>query len=212
MKSKEGSIRCKDGFLSAIITLLAVILIISAVPTEKEAALYTDTVRLHILANSNGESDQELKLEIRDRLLESYGSILSEYGDPEAARAQIPELLPRIEEDVDRWIIEYGASYKSEVSVGEEWYERREYGDLSIPEGYYTSLKIELGEAGGQNWWCVMYPPICLNIATEEADGDDAILGFGDQAGALISKGKYTVKFKLLEMASEAISLLGKMK
>ena len=195
--------------MSAVITVLTVILIISALPTDKEAALYRDTVRLHILANSDGESDQALKLEIRDRLLEKYGEILSAYKNPNEARSLVTNLVSDIERDVDTWVAECGKSYKSRVSIGTEWYETRAYGELSIPEGYYTSLKVELGEADGQNWWCVMYPPLCLNIATEDALADDAVSGYGEEAGALISKGKYTVKFKLLEMASEIISCFG---
>ena len=198
-----------SGFMSAVVTVLTVVLIISALPTDKEATLYTDTVRLHILANSDEESDQELKLEIRNRLLEKYGEILSDYTDKRDATDAISSLLPNIEEDVDSWVAECGASYKSRVTMGNEWYERRDYGELSIPEGYYTSLKIELGDAEGKNWWCVMYPPLCLNIATEDASGDDAILNYGDEAGALISRGKYTVKFKLLELASELFFAIG---
>ena len=195
--------------MTAIITVLTVILIISALPTDKEAALYTDTVRLHILANSDSEIDQELKIQIRDKLLMKYSGTLSKYDDPNDAKESIQLLLPKMKEDVDEWILECGGEYKSEVTISEEWYERREYGDLSVPEGYYTSLKVELGNASGQNWWCVMYPPLCLNIATEESCADDAILGYGDEAGALISKGKYTVKFKLLEITSEIISKIG---
>ena len=203
-KTSEVIMKDKRGFMSAVISLLTVVLIISALPTDKEAALYTDTVRLHILANSDSDSDQELKIEIRDRLIGKYGEMLSLYTNSEEAKAAIPALLDGIECDVDRWVAECGADYKSEVTIGTEWYERREYGELSIPEGYYTSLKVELGDADGPHWWCVMYPPLCLDIATENIRADDAVLGYGEEAGALISRGKYTVKFKLLELASEA--------
>ena len=209
-KTSEVIMKKRCGFMSAVISVLTVVLIIAALPTDKEASLYTDTVRLHILANSDRESDQELKIEIRDRLLGKYGEMLSLYSNPEEVRAAIPALLSDIKYDVDIWVAECGASYKSQVTMGTEWYERREYGELSIPEGYYTSLKIELGEADGQNWWCVMYPPLCLNIATEDICGDDAILGYSDEAGALISRGKYTVKFKLLELASEVFSKISR--
>ena len=201
-KTSEVIMKDKRGFMSAVISLLTVVLIISALPTDKEAALYTDTVRLHILANSDSDSDQELKIEIRDRLLGKYGEMLSLYTNSEEAKAAIPALLDGIECDVDRWVAECGADYKSEVTIGTEWYERREYGELSIPEGYYTSLKVELGDADGQNWWCVMYPPLCTELATESAPGDDALIDYSSEELFLIKSGKYNVKFKALEIIS----------
>lgn len=190
-------------FLGTIIMILAVVLIVAAVPTEKEGAIYDDTVRLHILARSDSTEDQSLKLKVRDRLLEKYGEKLESAESTDEAEARISAMAEEIKRDVDGWIAEEGYDYESRVSLGTEWYERREYGDIALPEGYYTSLKIELGEGEGQNWWCVMYPPHCLDIATEGAPADDAIAGFTDEENALIGRGRYTVKFKLLELASE---------
>lgn len=190
-------------FLGTLILILVIVLIVAAVPTEKEGAIYDDTVRLHILARSDSAEDQRLKLKVRDRLLEKYSKELEAAESSEEAEAKISALAEDIKEDVDGWIAEEGYDYESSVSLGTEWYGRREYGDIALPEGYYTSLKIELGGGDGQNWWCVMYPPHCLDIATEDAPSDDAAVGFTKEEAALIGRGRYTVKFKLLELASE---------
>ena len=196
-------------FVLVTALLLAVTMIVGLMPTEKDAAIYEDTIRLHILANSDAEEDQSLKYSIRDRLLEKYGELLSEADDSTSAKDRITTLIPEIERDVDLWISEYGYSYDSEISLGTEWYDTREYDGFTLPKGYYTSLQVMLGEAEGKNWWCVMYPPLCLDIATESAPSDDAVMGYTKEEYTLISDKGYNVKFKLLEVFSEAFSKNG---
>lgn len=194
--------RCKS-IMGAVIAILFSVLVMTAIPTEKEGAIYEDTLRLHILANSNSKADQELKLAVRDRLLEKYGSLLSYKESKSGAVEAVCELKEEIKEDVDTWIKEAGYGYTSEVLLGTEWYERREYEGFALPEGYYTSLRVMLGASEGENWWCVMYPPLCLDVACERADADDALLGYNGEETRLITAGKYTVKFKVLELVSE---------
>ena len=197
-------------FISYVIMILCVILVLAAMPTEKEGAIYRDTVRLHILANSDTEEDQELKLAIRDKLLEKYGAKLSESESKDTALATLEELEPQMKRDVDAWIKETGNDYECEVSLGVEWYETREYEDFTLPCGYYTSARISLGEGEGKNWWCVMYPPLCLDLATENAPADDAIIGYTKEEISLISKNGYNVKFKILELISESVAFSSK--
>ena len=198
------------GILTAAITLLALILIVAVIPTERDGEIYEDTVRLHILANSDSRADQDLKLGIRDKLLEKYSTSLRSADSKEDALLCLSAKLGDIKSDIDTWLSDAGYEYESEVRLGKEWYERRDYGDFSLPEGYYTSLVIELGEAEGQNWWCVMYPPMCLDIATEEAPGDDVLLGYTSEEIALIESGGYTVRFKLLELTSGIFRGMGR--
>lgn len=188
---------------TVVTVLLVLVLIVAVIPTEKEGAIYEDTLRLHILANSDSASDQGLKLKIRDKLLEKYGTALRELGSKSEAVEKISSLKEDIERDVNGWISEEGYDYTGHVSLGTEWYERRNYGDFSLPEGYYTSLKVNLGDSDGQNWWCVMYPPLCLDIATESAPPDDALCEYSKEEISLIGNRRYTVKFKLLELTSE---------
>lgn len=198
-----------SNLLMTVMLLLAATLAIAVLPTEQDAAIYEDTLRLHILANSDSEDDQELKYGIRDKLLEKYGSRLGSSDSPEEAKKNINAMIPEIKTDVDKWISDAGYNYKSEVTLGVEWYDTREYDDFTLPKGYYTSLQVMIGEAEGKNWWCVMYPPLCLDIATESAPKDDAVLGYTKEEYSLITNEGYNVKFKLLEVLSDAFSKNG---
>ncbi|MBO5945101.1 MAG: stage II sporulation protein R [Clostridia bacterium] len=184
--------------------LLITTLFVSAVPTEAEGAVYEDTVRLHILANSDSEEDQELKLMLRDALLLEYGVLLNAPASTDEAEALLYEMLPEIKEFSEEFIRSVGYDYTVAVSFGKEWYETREYEDFTLPEGRYTSLKISIGEGEGKNWWCVMYPPLCLDIATESV-ATDASEKYTNAERELIG-GKYKMKFKVLELFSNAFS------
>ena len=179
------------------IVLLFSFVIISVLPTEAEAGIYEDTLRLHILAASNSEEDQALKLEIRDRILEKYSKVLSKAESKEEAAEIAGGLLPKIEEDAALWCRELGFDYKVRAEILETWYDRRNYESFSLPCGVYTSLKIIIEDGEGQNWWCVMYPPMCLDMATGYEDK------YTDEEFRLISPSGYKIKFKLLELGSE---------
>lgn len=195
--------------LSNTLLTLVLTLTVAILPTDKDAAIYDDTLRLHILANSDSEVDQAIKYEIRDRILEKYGKTLKESESFEDAEARIEGIIPEIESDVDTWLKEAGYSYTSEVTLSVEWYDTREYDDFALPKGYYTSLRVMLGDADGQNWWCVMYPPLCLDVATEDAPKDDAVSGYTREEYLLVSDEGYNIKFKILEVFSDAFSKNG---
>ena len=186
----------KQAVLRAICILLCT-LCITLIPTEAEAAIYEDTIRLHILAPSDSVEDQALKLKIRDNVLKKYGYILNESKSIAEARALISQSEKDIQTDVNYWIREMGYSYTSSVELREEWYETRQYSDFTLPAGEYLSLKITIGGGEGQNWWCVMYPPMCLDASVGNA-GD-----YSEAERTLIKNDKYRVKFKLLEVSSE---------
>ena len=196
----------KKAFIAGL-TLLLIGLFIAVFPTEQEGEIYSDTVRLHILARSDSKYDQIIKLEIRDKVIAKYGADLSSYESVGDAKAKLTELLPKIAEDVDLWLEELECDAKCEVSLTNEWYETREYENFVLPRGVYTSLKIVIDEGMGQNWWCVMFPPLCLDIATEKTPAGDAALGYTEEEITLVNKSKkYNVKFKVLEIISDIFS------
>ena len=186
------------------ITLLIVTMVIGVMPTDAEGEIYDDTLRLHILANSDQSEDQKLKLEIRDRILLKYGKMLKGGESITEAKESVEQLLPEIEEDARVWIGELGYNYDVKASLSVEWYETREYEDFTLPAGYYSSLRIIIGEGKGQNWWCVMYPPLCMEMASESAPRDDGAIDYSKEEIRLITSGKYQVKFKILEELSRA--------
>ena len=196
----------KRSVVLPALMILCAALFISVIPTEAEGALYEDTIRLHILAASDSEEDQALKLEIRDALLKNFAEELSRSEGREDAEIKIREALPEIEEFVRGELLKRGYNYKVSATLGTEWYDTREYESFSLPKGYYTSLKITLGEGSGKNWWCVMFPPLCLDAALEAAPTDDGVKHYTDEEFTLISKKGYNVKFKLLEVVSDVFS------
>ena len=196
-------------FLLNVCLILGIAVIIAAMPTEKESAIYEDTLRLHILASSDSDEDQRVKYQIRDLLLKKYGKQLSSFESTEDAERELNEMRDEIRQDVDGWLADAGKNYGCEVDIGVEWYDTRVYDEFTLPKGYYTSLRVMLGEADGQNWWCVMYPPLCLDIATENAPRDDALLGYTKEEYSLITSDGYNVKFKILEVFSDAFSKKG---
>ena len=191
------------------LSLLVATLLIAVIPTDAEAKIYEDTIRLHILANSDTKEDQTLKLEIRDRILEKYGVMLSTSKSVEQAKNEMEELLQSIEQDASTWIQELGYDYEARATLSEEWYDTREYEDFTLPAGDYTSLRVIIGNGNGKNWWCVMYPPLCTEIATERAPKDDFVIDYSREEISLIQGGKYNFKFKILEDLSRVFSKNG---
>lgn len=198
----------KNLILSAL-TILFTTLVITAIPTDAEAKIYEDTLRLHILANSNTEEDQALKLEIRDLLLSKYGADLKSSRNTSDAIYAAESMVSDMEKDVNAWLIERGYSYSVKVTLTDEWYDTREYEDYALPSGIYTSLRVIIGKGEGKNWWCVMYPPMCLDLACESAPADNGLIDYTQEEITLIKGGEYKVKFKVLEILSNAFAKNG---
>jgi len=179
------------------ICILLCTLCIVFVPTDAEAAIYEDTIRLHILAPSDSVEDQTLKLTVRDKILSKYGNLLKSADGFDDAQEKICLSISDIEKDCNEWIRELGYSYTAKAELSEEWYNTREYSSFTLPSGSYTSLKITIGSGKGQNWWCVMYPPMCLDASLKKDTN------YTEEEKNLITNERYRVKFKLLEAASE---------
>ena len=175
--------------------VLIATLLIAVFPTEAEGAIYEDTVRLHILANSDSQTDQAIKLVLRDEILKKYGKDLSVFENAQEAQDELSKKLTEIKDFSNEILASLGYNANTTVTLENEWYDTRDYESFSLPCGYYTSLKIIIGEGTGQNWWCVMFPPLCLDASTESPK-------YTAEEEILISK-KYTVKFKILELVSE---------
>ena len=188
------------------LTMLIVTMVIGVLPTDAEGEIYDDTLRLHILANSDTSEDQALKLEIRDRILRKYGALLKMGNSIAEAKESVELLLPEIESDAKLWISELGYDYDVNATLSVEWYETRKYESFTLPAGYYSSLRIIIGEGAGQNWWCVMYPPLCMEMASESAPPDDGVIEYSKEEIELITAGKYQVKFKILEELSRTFA------
>lgn len=135
-----------------------------AVTSEK---IREDILRLHVIANSDSVADQNLKLAVRDALLEAGSEIFDGSVTVENAESKIkPEIdkLIKISENV---IKSYGFEYDVDITISNEYFSTRTYNQITLPAGEYLALRVVIGEGEGQNWWCVMFPPMCLSAADE---------------------------------------------
>lgn len=184
----------KNGILQFAATLFILTFLISVFPTEEDYRVYDDTLRLHILANSDSREDQDAKIAVRDLVLDRFGGELSEAEAIDSALLITEDMLSEIELEVEDFLRTSGSPMDAEVSLSKEWYETREYNGFTLPRGYYSSLVIKLGEGKGQNWWCIMFPPLCRDLATEGGDDEDSYY---------YGRDGYTVKFKALEIIAD---------
>lgn len=163
-----------------------------------------DVVRLHILANSDSEYDQAIKLRVRDALLETNALILTSGVNTENAPIYFQKSKEDLQRTAQKVLKENGVEYKAIITLEKEYYETREYGELTFPPGEYTSLKVVLGEGEGHNWWCVMFPPLCVPAADDieiKNNTEDYLTVSGNR---IVNGGKkYVMKFKLLELYEE---------
>ncbi|MBR6800881.1 MAG: stage II sporulation protein R [Eubacteriaceae bacterium] len=134
--------------------------------------LSENVIRLHILADGDDDISQEIKLGVRDMVLEEYSGRL-DFSSKEAAQEHIEELTDEIRCRVQEYLSSRGVDYGCMVSLSESIFPDRTYEDIIFPAGKYTALKISLGSGEGRNWWCVMYPPLCFAKAYDDEDIPD---------------------------------------
>lgn len=156
-----------------------------------------DVLRLHILANSDSDTDQAVKLCVRDALLAAGSSLFDGTANADNARQRLEEQSDYLTAVAQRVLENSGFDYAVNIYVAEEYFETRSYGDVTMPAGKYTALKVVLGEGKGHNWWCVMFPPLCLPAACAE----DALGYFDGEQTRLVEGGaRYEIRFKLVEI------------
>lgn len=172
-----------------------------------QSALADQVLRLHVVANSDSAADQSLKLAVRDAVLVQASPLLEGLSDPAAAEEA---LLPHLEElsRTGKAVLEQaGCGDRVAVSIEDQWFPTRNYGSFSLPAGSYRALRVVIGEGKGQNWWCVVFPPLCLASVTEEVVDAAAESGLNDDQISLITgqDGQYVLKFKIIEWWQEFI-------
>ena len=126
------------------------------------------TVRLHILANSDSPADQALKLQVRDRILQEVGPAFAQPQTQEEALATARAQLPVIRQAARAVLQEAGVEQPVRASLARSYFTTRQYGSLLLPAGMYDAVQVAIGEGAGHNWWCVMYPPLCVPAALDQ--------------------------------------------
>ena len=160
-------------------------------------------IRLHVLAASDSETEQAVKLLVRDAVLEDLRPKLAACTGKEDAAAVLEAALPAVEAAA----LSAAGDRDVTVSLSEEYYPTRDYDGFSLPAGRYTSLRVVLGEGAGHNWWCVVYPPLCVTAAEASQEAIETLNA--DTAQIITESDGYVVKFKLLELWGELTAWLG---
>ncbi|MBQ3202557.1 MAG: stage II sporulation protein R [Clostridia bacterium] len=169
-----------------------------------------NVVRLHILANSDSAEDQALKLKVRDAILEASADWQEIAATPEEALALAEKRLPELQAVAEQTVAAEGYDYPVKAEVCRMYFTTRQYDTVTLPAGQYDAVRVAIGEAEGQNWWCVMYPPLCVGAAS---DRKKATSLWSDKQKKLVQGGdRYVVKFKVVEWAQNTLSLFRRKK
>lgn len=187
--------------MKSFIKIVAVITVIAAVFSVVSfasgcAEVRHDVLRLHVVADSDSETDQRLKLMVRDAVLEKGGELFDGTVTADEAEKIITPRIDELKAVAQSVLRENGCDYKVDIQVGEEYFTTRCYENFTMPAGVYTAVRVNIGSAEGKNWWCVMFPPLCLPAASAEADAF-----FTDEEMKIVSSSpKYEPRFKIVEI------------
>ncbi len=177
--------------------------------TSISQGLGENIFRLHILANSDSEEDQTLKLKVRDTILEYMKTLTNDMSDKQAVIELSKKHLQDFKEIAEDVIRENGYDYSVNLEIGNFYFPTKYYGNISLPAGNYDALKIEIGEADGQNWWCSLFPPLCfvsVSSGVVDEEGEEYLKeNLSDEEFEIISSSSSEIefKFKIVELMNK---------
>ena len=185
------------------LAVLIITMLCGFIPSRSDMELYDNVVRLHVIANSDNEHDQKTKLLMRDAVLKEMDTLASSAQSAEEAASMISSRIGEISEAVNATLSSLGEKCGARVTLSRESYPTKDYGDIALPSGEYLSLKIIIGDGNGQNWWCMLYPAVCLSPSR----ASDVLkqTGFTPNQIKILTEDEkpvYKIKFKLLELMS----------
>ncbi len=169
---------------------------------QEQEALSDQMVRLHVIANSDTDRDQEMKLAVRDSVLKRAETLYPSGITRGEALEILARHLSELEQAGQTAANEWGESVDVTAKLERCWFPTKEYDGFALPAGEYTALRVIIGEGAGQNWWCVAFPPLCLGAASETVEQAVQAGNFTDAQGALMTRENegYVLKFKSLEL------------
>jgi len=195
--------------MAAGVGLLAALTGTALYAERAQADIANGVVRLHILANSDREDDQAVKLLVRDALLPALTALLAEADGKASACDALEAALPDIAKTAEAVLLENGYVYGAQAGIARAYFPTREYGDIALPAGPYDALRIELGTGEGRNWWCMVFPPLCyvdITQAAVSAETSEALEAVLTTDGAALVTGKGDsawIRFALVELWQE---------
>ena len=189
--SKKIKISITVGIVVAILFSIC-----SFAKTSEE--IRSDVLRHHVIANSDTSVDQNLKLRLRDYILQEGKDIFNGSVNVENAVEKIEPVLPELEKSAKAFVNQAGFDYDVKISLSNEYFTTRTYETVTLPAGKYLALRVVIGSGGGHNWWCVMFPPMCVPAADKKDEIENV---FSEKEIKLVeSKPKYEPRFKVVEI------------
>lgn len=189
----------KTRFWALFFTLTLLFTGLISYATSVGKNISDSVIRLHILANSNSDTDQKLKLKVRNRIISETSEIFRNTKNINHALKTAYENINKLQAIAEDEIHRQGFNYPVKVSVGEHAFPTKVYGDITLPAGKYNAVRIEIGNANGENWWCVMYPPLCFTdgvLSVSDNAKEDLKKSLSASEYQIISQNTTPVKFK----------------
>ncbi len=186
-----------------IAKLLCTLLVLAAIAglISDRRALRENLIRLHVVGATDSAADQAVKLKVKDAIVEALEPEMAEISDMEAAYRYLQDNLDQIQRIANETLENAGFSEKATVTLTEEAFPVRHYDTFSLPSGVYQSLRVAIGAGEGKNWWCVVFPSLCIPAAGENFDVTAAGAGFDSTlSGTLEGEQTYQVRFYLLDL------------
>lgn len=188
----------------ALLIGVTVFLLTGAWAANTQGELADRVVRLHVIANSDAEEDQALKLQVRDAVLARTEAILRASADREEAESWLAAALPELERLAEETVAASGFDYGVTAELAETSFPTKDYDGFSLPAGRYLALRLVIGQGTGQNWWCVVFPPLCTAAASEVPETALAAGLTEDQVSLMTGEDDgYVLKFKVVEWWEE---------
>ena len=195
---------------TALLLALAAVLLWGAWTAHRQDDLAQKMIRLHVIANSDSQEDQALKLQVRDKVLLRATEILQASDNMRDAVAKLKKALPDMESVATQEIHAQGFDYGVTASLENTEFPTKEYDGFRLPSGEYLALRVVIGEGAGKNWWCVVFPPLCTTAATDLEDTAIAA-GWEDEDVSLVTEQDgYVLKFRAVELWENFRQWLGK--
>lgn len=199
IKDERNYIIMKLKAIDLAVFITLVFCICATVSFEKRCdGIREDILRLHVIANSDSKEDQALKLKIRDAILENSASTLEGCDDIISAKTKIGSSVASFRDIAQQCVFEHGYDYNVSIYLDKSYFPTRVYDNVTMPAGYYNALKIVIGKGEGKNWWCVMFPSLCLPGAYKKEDRLKQVLT-EQELELVLSSPNYEVRFWLVE-------------
>ena len=199
----------KRFFLIFLLLIFFIFFSIFSYAKTVSTNLENNIFRLHILANSDTPKDQSLKLKVRDNIINYLENLCINCNSKTEYISIINNNVDNLKDIATQTIIENGYTYSVNIEIGNFYFPTKEYGNISYPAGFYDGLRIKIGEASGQNWWCSLFPPLCFTDISsgiiDEKASKNLENNISSEEFSIISSNKtvYKLKFKLIEFLNE---------